>query len=1040
MADVQSRVAPKAVLLAGSGERLTDALVEALERRRVAVDRAGHDELVGQAYVLAPDLVVLLGDAAADGGREAAAALAGKRATASIPVAVVREAGALEDRLDTFRHGVVAIVPRSASADEMAERIASIAREVPDRSGEVTRGGTEASVDELVALFAEQLRTGILSVAAGGDDVSAQVVLRADKPVEEMVGELVDRLRPLMKRAQGPLRYEFFESAAPHLAALDLDLEPEEGIEALSGVRIVLVEQRAHRADSLAQDLRAAGAQVVVADGAGVGLERAKRLDPQVVVIDGAGDDGWALGALRKLRRDVHLRWASLLVVREEQLWRRADGRPDLAALAGALGPLVQGEAEIAARAAREETFGVRMELVGPVRLLRALAGTGGGLRLTVSHPSVQVQLDLADGLVAGALAKDPGSANPRAQGPAALATFCALSSGRVTVERKEAPASTNIMAPVGDALAQADAEEALIRPSLPPSFPPGPAVQIPKAPAVPRTDSGDERVAEKLETLLARLQKILPEAEAMVSRAPPPAASAPPRPSSPRAQARVPAPPSAASPPSEPRRSGQALPAAASNPPSASMPPGAELPSAPLGAGSSGAGSSDAGSSGAGSSGAGSSGAGSSGAGSSGAASSGAGSPGAGSSGTAPWGTASSGAASSRTAPSETARSGLSGGELPGAALSGVGAPPAPTPRAAAPFPPVPPSEPLPSALAASPAPPIPSPPSPMSSPAEEAGLVTQRAPARPASLRDMDLHGADTQRPPPSAPRLTERGDESTARLGTPDAWKSDTELPMIARDAIPRRRGGAGRWIAIGVAGTLLLLVGAGAAAWLASSGERAAAAPPVETPRGPSSREAAPVSVAAAGPIEATEARDPEGAGEEGAAPPAEEEPAEPTAAPDTAVYGPLDDAPIEGSSDDFSLEALGIEEAPAPSSRRRRARTVRELIRTANILRNRHELGRAEELYRRVLSLEPDNTRATAGLTRVYMEREDAAQAILFAQRLVRLRPGFASNYVLLGDTLEQGRNPAAARRAWTRAVEIEPRWGPARARLARGPQ
>ncbi|MEQ9076179.1 MAG: hypothetical protein RLP09_20145, partial [Sandaracinaceae bacterium] len=544
---MQSRVAPKAVLLAGSGERLTDALVEALERRRVAVDRAGRDELVGQAYVLAPDLVVLLGDAAADGGREAAAALAGKRATASIPVAVVREAGALEDRLDTFRHGVVAIVPRSASADEMAERIASIAREVPDRSGEVTRGGTEASVDELVALFAEQLRTGILSVAAGGDDVSAQVVLRADKPVEEMVGELVDRLRPLMKRAQGPLRYEFFESAAPHLAALDLDLEPEEGIEALSGVRIVLVEQRAHRADSLAQDLRAAGAQVVVADGAGVGLERAKRLDPQVVVIDGAGDDGWALGALRKLRRDVHLRWASLLVVREEQLWRRADGRPDLAALAGALGPLVQGEAEIAARAAREETFGVRMELVGPVRLLRALAGTGGGLRLTVSHPSVQVQLDLADGLVAGALAKDPGSANPRAQGPAALATFCALSSGRVTVERKEAPASTNIMAPVGDALAQADAEEALIRPSLPPSFPPGPAVQIPKAPAVPRTDSGDERVAEKLETLLARLQKILPEAEAMVSRAPPPAAVPPaPRPSSPRAQARDPAPPSA--------------------------------------------------------------------------------------------------------------------------------------------------------------------------------------------------------------------------------------------------------------------------------------------------------------------------------------------------------------------------------------------------------------------------------------------------------------------------------------------------------------
>jgi len=959
VADGQSGVAPKAVLLAGSGERLTEALVEALERRRVSVDTTDASALVGQAYVLAPDLVVLLGDAAADGGKRAAAELAAKRATASIPVVVVRD-GALGERLDAFRHGVVAVVQRSASADEMAKRIAEIAREVPDRSGEVTRGGTEASVDELVALFAEQLRTGILSVAAGSDEVSAQVVLHAETPVEDVVGELVERLRPLIGRAQGPLRYEFFESAAPRLASLDLELEPDEGVDALDGVRVVLVEQRAHRADSLAQDLRAAGAQVVVADGAGVGLERAKRLDPQVVVLDGAGEDGWALGALRALRRDVHLRWASLLVVREEQLWRRPDGRPDLAALAGAVAPLVEGEREVAGRARREDAFDVRVELVGPVRLLRALADTGEGLRLTVHHPSVQLQIDLADGLVAGAVARSPGSATPRAQGPVALATFCALGAGRVKVERKEAPASTNIMAPASDALAAADAEESLLRPSLPPSFPPGaPAVDIPRAPALPRDrgPSSDDPY-DKLETLLSRLQEILPEAEAVARRAPPaspspPSAALPPRP------AAFPPRPSAGLPP----RSRSPEPPA---PPS--MAPPAPSPPAPD-------------------------------------------------------------AAPPTPAPPTSARA------VPGSPAAEARVAEAPLSAPTIPEPSVP--EPLPEAQVSAPSIPAPpprsapaAPPRPAEAPGPsslDAAAVTARAPARPASLDAM-------------APALGERGDESTARLGTPDAWKSDTELPMLPREAPPGRRSSTGRWIAVGAAGTLLLLVGAGAAAWLASSGETAAAEDEVTspTPRVAEAPEPTPPSAVAApapapdpAPDPVEEVEEPPDEPVAGAAPPPE-----PAPAPD-AVHGPLDDSPIEGSSDDFSLSALGIEEAPPPRSRRRRARTIRELIRTANILRNRHELGRAEELYRRVLSLDAENPRATAGLTRLYMERGDAGQAVLFAQRLVRLRPAFASNYVLLGDTFELGHNPTAARRAWTRAVEIEPRWGPARARLAR---
>ncbi|HJL15316.1 MAG TPA: hypothetical protein RMH99_06665, partial [Sandaracinaceae bacterium LLY-WYZ-13_1] len=165
--------------------------------------------------------------------------------------------------------------------------------------------------------------------------------------------------------------------------------------------------------------------------------------------------------------------------------------------------------------------------------------------------------------------------------------------------------------------------------------------------------------------------------------------------------------------------------------------------------------------------------------------------------------------------------------------------------------------------------------------------------------------------------------------------------------------------------------------------------------------------------------------------------AEGEAADDAAGTPAEPLGPAEGERLEGDEADFDLAALGIEEAPPPSSRRRRARTVRELIRQANILRNRDQLDEAEELYFRVLSLDPRSPRATAGMIRIYMEREDAASAIRFAQRLVRLRPAFASNWVLLGDTFELGGNPDAALRAWTHAVELEPRWRPARERIRR---
>ncbi|MCC6873272.1 MAG: hypothetical protein IT378_03100, partial [Sandaracinaceae bacterium] len=198
------------LLLVGAGERMQAALEAALERHQLMVESTTADQVVEVAFAGAPDLLLLLGDAAQDGGREVLGRLSANPVTAMVPVVLLSDEAGLEERLKAFRHGVVAVVPRTASADGMARKIAELARELPERPGETSGDLEGATIDELVKLFSEQLRSGILAVSAG-DDAAAQVVLSAGRPVTEAIHELVERLRPMLKTQQGPLRYEFHE-------------------------------------------------------------------------------------------------------------------------------------------------------------------------------------------------------------------------------------------------------------------------------------------------------------------------------------------------------------------------------------------------------------------------------------------------------------------------------------------------------------------------------------------------------------------------------------------------------------------------------------------------------------------------------------------------------------------------------------------------------------------------------------------------------------------------------------------------------------
>ncbi|MEC7521428.1 MAG: hypothetical protein VYE22_16235 [Myxococcota bacterium] len=555
------------ILVVGGGERMKTALEEALERHDLMVESVPTEAVVEAAFAAAPDLLLLVGDAAADGGEAALSRLSGHPAAAMVPVVLLSEEGGLDRRLDAFKHGVVAVVEKTASADGMAREIAELASDLPERSGEVGGELGEATVDELVSLFSQRLRTGILSVSAGGGE-SAQVVLRAGRPVTEAIEELVERLRPLLEKQAGPVRYEFHESPTARLQLLEDEPEADDG-EVLRRRRVLLIEQNPARADVLVQELRARGALVAVADGDGNGLERARAHDPDVVVIDGSGVDGWAMPALRKLRRDPRLRWASLLVVDAEQLWPREDTRPDVARLGAALRSLIRPDQQLAERAEREETFDTRLEMIGPSRLLRALTETGRGLKLSVTHPRARVEVDLAEGLLVGARAFEAKGDAELAEGPGALAALLGLGSGRVRVERKDAPSAANVMAPVDDAIAQADTEPAPIRPSLPP--PSGIHEPVSLAAQTERAAARDpSELIGKLEALLERLQDVLPAAERAAGPGPgfPPRAKLPPKGALPPRAALPPKPgrpksPPLKSPPPKPRPHAGALPPA---------------------------------------------------------------------------------------------------------------------------------------------------------------------------------------------------------------------------------------------------------------------------------------------------------------------------------------------------------------------------------------------------------------------------------------------------------------------------------------------
>ncbi len=480
-----------AVLFVGAEQAFSEAVAKALERHKVFLERATIEEAVEMAIVAAPDLVVLTGAAALDGGRALLRQMAARPESSVVPVAIIQEDTALDARLRAFRHGAAAILPQKASVDELARKIAQLAREIPARSNESLGEVGEATLEELVQTLGDQVRSGILSVLGGPGDQAIRLVLGEGRPLAELIEDFVDKTRKHVVSAE-PLRYEFESRASgtvqlfdPSSAHHDVPTEHE-----LQGLRVVLADDDSSRADSVASDLRRHGADVVVSalDPVDLRFQRMRQADPAVLVVGEEHIEGPGYGLVRRMQGDMRLRWAFLAVVRWDEIWGD-DSESSLEKLAATLRGLTEPERNLATQAASGEAFDARLEVVGPARTLRALSTSPRGLRVTVSNPRLWAELDLANGLLVGALAKTLRDDERELEGAEALAALLQLSSGRIQVDPVDHPARANLMATIDMALDIAAGEKPPIEPSLPagpPSSHPS-AAEAPRVPRVPR-------------------------------------------------------------------------------------------------------------------------------------------------------------------------------------------------------------------------------------------------------------------------------------------------------------------------------------------------------------------------------------------------------------------------------------------------------------------------------------------------------------------------------------------------------------------------
>lgn len=483
------------VLLVGEGHPMQEALAVALTRHNVESEVTSVGAVLDAVVAATPKLVLILGDAAKGGGKLVLGALRSAALDETVPVAVLLDDTSLDARLEAIRQGASAVIPRSASADQIARRIAEIAH-----AGSVGQLRAEligdTTLSELLGVVGKQIARTVAPALAGDDADHGLFHLNlGGQEVIDLVDDFAAKLGTKIVRT---------DVAGE---ALDRDVDGAEllGERAMAeakslgdvdGLRIVLADDDSGRADGVAAELRRLGATVVVTGltPRDERMARLRQVDPMVLLM--RSEDVKAQGSrlLERMRADLRLRWASLVAADWDELGGPVDAGRVIETLMGQIAKAGDSERALRARADSGAPFDVRLEGIGPARALRALSECSRPVRMTVHNPRIRVVVDLSEGLVVGATATIHGEPPRTVEGPAALSALLMLGSGRLTVDPIAAAGVLNVMSTVSSALDVAETESPPIAPSWPPIAAPGPgdARAAPDAAAFRRAVAAD--------------------------------------------------------------------------------------------------------------------------------------------------------------------------------------------------------------------------------------------------------------------------------------------------------------------------------------------------------------------------------------------------------------------------------------------------------------------------------------------------------------------------------------------------------------------
>jgi Tfp pilus assembly protein PilF len=95
-----------------------------------------------------------------------------------------------------------------------------------------------------------------------------------------------------------------------------------------------------------------------------------------------------------------------------------------------------------------------------------------------------------------------------------------------------------------------------------------------------------------------------------------------------------------------------------------------------------------------------------------------------------------------------------------------------------------------------------------------------------------------------------------------------------------------------------------------------------------------------------------------------------------------------------------------------------------------------KLRLAEATLDRAWELDPKNPQAMAGYATLYIAKNEGDRAAKWAKKAVRKRSRRAEYHILYGDALRLEGDTDAARKAWRKALSVDPGNKAARARLA----